>query len=235
MVLSDRSSNSSLAYQGGAGDLGSRPCGVNAFGMSSGSPIRTLVLALAEGGARAAHRDNEESDRIGGSPEGYHQKVDSPYRQIAAEEPQRVRIVDASGEPTRLPTPIEAIADLLRDRGSGPRGWAVSHQRGKAVAASWLAPCRPKGVGKASFRAGSGDAVLAEAAGTAGAAPGLDISGRSHIAKLVEAAATPIFAGLSVWSTRKTIISPGNYRRPGSVPERLFDLNPSIVAPGASL
>ena len=50
-------------------------------------------------GARARARDNEDSDRIGGRPEGYHQKVDLAFRQIAAEEPGRVRIVDASGSP----------------------------------------------------------------------------------------------------------------------------------------
>ena len=52
-------------------------------------PDRTLVLALAEGGARARARDNELSDRISGRPENYHQKVDLAFRQIANEEPGR--------------------------------------------------------------------------------------------------------------------------------------------------
>ena len=87
---------------------------INAFGIAEWFPDRTLVLALAEGGARARARDNEGSDRIGGRPEGYHQKVDLAFRQIAAEEPQRVRIVDASGEPDEVTRRLlEAIADLL--------------------------------------------------------------------------------------------------------------------------
>jgi len=99
-VLSDRFVDSSLAYQGGAGGLGIDAVrAVNAFGIREFFPDRTLVLALAEGGARARARDNEASDRIGGRPEGYHQKVDLAFRQIAAEEPGRVRIVDASGSP----------------------------------------------------------------------------------------------------------------------------------------
>ena len=114
-VLSDRFIDSSLAYQGGAGELGIDAVRtVNAFGINEWFPDRTLVLALADGGARARARDNEDSDRIGGRPEGYHQKVDLAFRQIAAEEPQRVRIVDASGEPDEVTQRLlEAIADLI--------------------------------------------------------------------------------------------------------------------------
>ena len=114
-VLSDRFIDSSLAYQGGAAELGIESVrAVNAFGIEEWFPDRTLVLALAEGGARARARDNEGSDRIGGRPEGYHQKVDLAFRLIAAEEPQRVRIVDASGEPDEVTQRLlEALADLL--------------------------------------------------------------------------------------------------------------------------
>ena len=114
-VLSDRFVDSSLAYQGGAAELGIEAVrAINAFGIAEWFPDRTLVLALAEGGARARARDNEGSDRIGGRPEGYHQKVDLAFRQIAAEEPRRVRIVDASGEPDEVTRRLlEAIADLL--------------------------------------------------------------------------------------------------------------------------
>ena len=114
-VLSDRFIDSSLAYQGGAGELGIEQVrAINAFGIGEWFPDRTLVLALAEGGARARERDNEESDRIGGRPEGYHQKVDLAFRLIAAEEPERVRIVDASGAPDEVTQRLMAeIADLL--------------------------------------------------------------------------------------------------------------------------
>ncbi|HEX6604887.1 MAG TPA: dTMP kinase [Sphingomicrobium sp.] len=114
-VLSDRFVDSSLAYQGGAGDLGIEAVrAINAFGIGETFPDRTLVLALAEGGARARARDNEDSDRIGGRPEGYHQKVDLAFRLIAAEEPERVQIVDASGEPGEVTRRlIEALRDLL--------------------------------------------------------------------------------------------------------------------------
>jgi len=112
-VLCDRFVDSSLAYQGGAGELGIDAVReINAFALGDAFPDRTLVLALAEGGARARARDNEESDRIGGRPEGYHQKVDLAFRLIAAEEPERVRIVDASGEPDEV---TQRLLDVIRD------------------------------------------------------------------------------------------------------------------------
>ena len=114
-VLSDRFIDSSLAYQGGAGGLGIEAIrSINAFGIGEWFPDRTLVLALAQGGARARARDNEQSDRIGGRPEGYHQKVDLAFRLVAAEEPERVRIIDASGSADAVTNRLlDAIADLL--------------------------------------------------------------------------------------------------------------------------
>ena len=114
-VLSDRFVDSSLAYQGGAGGLGIESVReINAFGLGECFPDRTLILALAEGGARARARDNEESDRIGGRPEGYHQKVDLAFRLITAEEPGRVRLIDASGTPDEVTDRLlDAILDLL--------------------------------------------------------------------------------------------------------------------------
>ena len=114
-VLSDRFVDSSLAYQGGAGELGLEAVrAINAFGIDDCFPDRTLILALAEGGARARARDNEESDRIGGRPEGYHQKVDLAFRLISAEEPERVRLIDASGSPEEVTQRLlDAMQDLL--------------------------------------------------------------------------------------------------------------------------
>lgn len=114
-VLSDRFIDSSLAYQGGAGELGIEAVrAINAFGIGDCFPDRTLVLALAEGGARARARDNEVSDRIGGRPVGYHQKVDLAFRLVAAEESERVRIIDASGAAAEVTERLlSSIADLI--------------------------------------------------------------------------------------------------------------------------
>ncbi len=114
-VLTDRFVDSSLAYQGGAGGLGIEAVrAINAFGISEWFPDRTLILALAEGGSRARARDTAGSDRIGGRPENYHQSVDLAFHQIAAEEPERVSLVDASGDPPAVTERLmAALQDLL--------------------------------------------------------------------------------------------------------------------------
>ena len=114
-VLSDRFVDSSLAYQGGAGGLGIESVrSINAFGIGETFPDRTLVLLLDEGQDRALERDRDEPDRIGGRPREYHHKVETAFRLIAAEEPERVRLIDASGAPEEVTQRLlDAIADLL--------------------------------------------------------------------------------------------------------------------------
>ena len=114
-VLSDRFVDSSLAYQGGAGGAGiEKVRAVYAFGIDGCIPDRTLVLVHGEGGERARVRDGGASDRIGGRSNDYHRKVDAAFHIIAAEEPERVRLVDASGTPEGVTARLlGAIADLL--------------------------------------------------------------------------------------------------------------------------
>lgn len=114
-VISDRFVDSSLAYQGGAGALGIEAVrAVNAFAIGDHFPDRTLVLTLDEGGDRAKARDGDASDRIGGRDADYHHKVDLAFRLIAAEEPRRVRLVDASGSPEEVTHRLlDGIQDLL--------------------------------------------------------------------------------------------------------------------------
>jgi dTMP kinase len=114
-VISDRFVDSSLAYQGGAGGLGIESVrAINAFGIGESFPDRTLVLTLEEGAERARARDNNASDRIGGRSDDYHRKVEAAFHIIAAEESERVRLVDASGSPEDVTERLlKAIEDLL--------------------------------------------------------------------------------------------------------------------------
>lgn len=114
-VISDRFVDSSLAYQGGAGGLGIEAVReINAFAVRGRFPDRTLVLTAEDGAERARARDAEGSDRIGGRSDDYHHKVDTAFRLIAIEEPERVVMVDASGSEEQVTERLlEAIADLL--------------------------------------------------------------------------------------------------------------------------
>lgn len=114
-VLSDRFVDSSLAYQGAAGGLGiERLRELHDFATGGFLPDRTLVLSLAEGHERAKARDRDTVDRIGGRPDDFHQRVELAFRTIAAEEPARVRLIDASGSQAEVTQRLlAAVADLL--------------------------------------------------------------------------------------------------------------------------
>ena len=114
-VLCDRFADSSLAYQGGAGGLGIEIVrSINVMAVGDTFPDRTLVLMLDQGGERARARDGAAGDRIGGRPDEYHRKVDAAFRIIAAEEPERVKLVDASGSPDDVTARLlDSITDLF--------------------------------------------------------------------------------------------------------------------------
>jgi dTMP kinase len=114
-VLSDRFVDSSLAYQGGADGVGIENVrDINAFAVAGCYPDRTLVLMHDKGNERARARDGDVSDRIGGRPDDYHRKVDAAFRIIAAEEPGRVRLVDASGSPEEVTRRLlDELTELL--------------------------------------------------------------------------------------------------------------------------
>ena len=116
-VLSDRFLDSSLAYQGEAGGLGIEAVrDLHRFGSLDFVPDRTLVLSLdeAEGAARARVRDGSAGDRIGSRPPSYHAAVDAGFRAMAAKEPGRVRLVDASGSAATVTARLlYALGDLL--------------------------------------------------------------------------------------------------------------------------
>ena len=116
-VISDRFLDSSLAYQGGGTDLGVDAVrGLHRFGSDGFLPDRTLVLLLPDraGVARANERDGDEPDRIGRRDADYHLGVDRAFRALGSEEPERVRLVDASGEQRQVTERLLAeLADLL--------------------------------------------------------------------------------------------------------------------------
>ena len=115
-VLSDRFLDSSIAYQGGGLGLGAEAIrALHRFGSEDFLPDRTLVLMMgdAEGRGRAEARDGGASDRIGGREPAFHRAVDEGFRRIAAGEPERVRLIDASGSEVEVTARLLAALDDL--------------------------------------------------------------------------------------------------------------------------
>ena len=116
-VLCDRFLDSSIAYQGGAGGLGfERIRALHAFGSHGFLPDRTLLLELppAAVSERLRVRDADGSDRIGGRGGGFHERVARAFAQLAGEEPNRFRRIDASGPAEDVTARLlAAIEDLL--------------------------------------------------------------------------------------------------------------------------
>ena len=116
-VLCDRFLDSSLAYQGGAGGLGTEAIHeLHAIGSHGFLPDRTLLLQLAPEAAaeRTLRRDTAGADRIGARDEAYHQAVASAFVALAEAEPDRFRTIDADGSADEVTHRLlAALADLL--------------------------------------------------------------------------------------------------------------------------
>jgi len=114
-VISDRFTDSTIAYQGygQGGDLKVLDA-VRRIAIGDFAPDMTLLLDLApEGGlARAASRDNETSryDRMGLA---MHERLRVGFLALAAAEPERIAVVDASSAEDDV---ADRIWSLVRER-----------------------------------------------------------------------------------------------------------------------
>jgi dTMP kinase len=112
-VISDRFADSSRAFQGIAGDIGlAQVDQLHRFCLGEFNPALVLILdidekvALARAEARATGEDRFE--RKGGA---YHRKVRNAFRQIAASDSERYRLIDASGSIARVNKQILAAVN----------------------------------------------------------------------------------------------------------------------------
>jgi dTMP kinase len=107
IVISDRFTDSSLAYQGEARGLGfGTVLALHRLVLDSLFPDLTICLTLdLQSGLQRAHRRNraheaESSEaRLDHQSLEFHQRVEVGYRKIAEIEPARFRLVDGAGSP----------------------------------------------------------------------------------------------------------------------------------------
>lgn len=114
-VVLDRFVDSSLAYQGGGRGLGVDAIReVNRFATGGLVADRTVLLRVdpATGRARQAAR-GEAPDRLELEDEEFFRAIEAAYDEVAAAEPERVRVVDAEGSPEAvLRAVVAAVEDL---------------------------------------------------------------------------------------------------------------------------
>jgi dTMP kinase len=115
-VLLDRFVDSSLAYQGAGRALGIDAIReLNAFATGGLQADRTLLLRLdpAVGRERAQQR-LLPTDRLEAEDDAFFAAIAAAYDELAAAEPERIRVLDATLPPDRLVTDaLAALADLL--------------------------------------------------------------------------------------------------------------------------
>jgi dTMP kinase len=114
-VLCDRFADASYAYQGGGrGQPAGRIAELERWACAGLKPDLTLLLDLpvATGRARAAGRG--DADRIEIETDAFFERVRASYRERAAGEPGRFRVLDASQSPAVvLQSATQAIAALI--------------------------------------------------------------------------------------------------------------------------
>lgn len=99
LVLCDRYIDSSLAYQGGARNLGiDNVLNINLFATDGLEPDLTLLFDLDPeiGLRRIAANAGREVNRLDVEKLPFHKKVRAAFRELAARYPQRYVIIDAS-------------------------------------------------------------------------------------------------------------------------------------------
>ena len=110
VVVSDRFTDSSLAYQGEARGLGFGPVlELHRLALGSLFPDLTICLMLdIETGLQRVDRRHRQSQseangaRLDRQPTEFYRRVEEGYRKIAAMEPERFRTVDAAGNPSEV-------------------------------------------------------------------------------------------------------------------------------------
>jgi len=123
-VLCDRFSDSTRAYQGRVGNV---PAGVlNAMQrvtIGDLKPDLTLILDVpVELGLKraAARRGNGAPDRFEAEDLKFHRDLREAYRQIAAEDPQRCVLIDASADPDTVAAQVWSINRLFMTATTAP-------------------------------------------------------------------------------------------------------------------
>jgi dTMP kinase len=118
-IICDRFVDSSLAYQGMGRELGFvAVASINDFATGGLKPDVTIILDISaeHGRARriAASGGVEDSDRLEAEPDDFHERIRNAFLELAAQDPQRYLVLDATASVKQLHQSIvEHLAGLL--------------------------------------------------------------------------------------------------------------------------
>jgi dTMP kinase len=120
-VVCDRYSGSTLAYQGYGRGLSLADLGdIDQWATGGRAPDIVILLDLPAEDARR-RRGSSSLDRIEAEGEEFLERARSGFRQLAAEDPQRWRVVDASGRVEDVAERVwKAVDDATRAREGRP-------------------------------------------------------------------------------------------------------------------
>lgn len=108
-VLCDRFTDATLAYQGAGKGVPAERIRQLAQAVHPGlSPARTLVFDCPYEVSRSRlSNSGRELDRFEAEEKAFFDRVRAAYRQLAADEPGRVRLIDGSKEPSQVKAILE--------------------------------------------------------------------------------------------------------------------------------
>jgi dTMP kinase len=114
-VILDRYGDASIAYQGWGRELGPDLVRqLNQLATGGLLPDITILLDLSpEEAARRAQGKGWQADRLEGEAIEFHRRVREGYRQLAREEPDRVKLIDGQGRTDEIHRQIRALIKPL--------------------------------------------------------------------------------------------------------------------------
>lgn len=104
VVLCDRFSDSSIAYQGGGGGMSIEElrCLERIATRGMRPDLRLLLDVPIELGLARRHKDVESVNRIDGADRAFHQRIRETYLETAASDPGGWTVIDASRTPDQI-------------------------------------------------------------------------------------------------------------------------------------
>lgn len=117
IVLCDRFSDSTLAYQGYARGLDVRTLRkFNGFATRGLTPDLTLLFDLPVEKGLTRRRHATEQNRLDRETRQFHNRVRHGFLDLAAHQPHRIKVIDAAEDPDRIAINVAAIVNTFLGR-----------------------------------------------------------------------------------------------------------------------